>query len=269
MIDPRFLPFKEAREYARSLKLSSSKKWAEFVKSPDFPHNIPKRPEGTYKDEGWRGYSDWLATGNGRYVIEGRLSFEEAREYVRKLNLNGLNGWIAYCKSGKRPANIPASAHTTYKDEWQGHGDWTGSGRKRHTEFLPFNEARKYARSLELFTESSWKKFAKSDNRPKNIPSQPDRSYKKEWRGWKNWLRDSDDSFTEHLVDVDTEIGNHLDKAINELESNVLPFEKAREYVRKLGLKGQKEWWTYAKSDERPTNIPSSPYNVYHEWAGF
>jgi len=269
MIDPRFLPFEEAREYARSLKLSSSVKWFEFVKSPDFPHNIPKRPESTYKDEGWRGYSDWLATGNGRYVIEGRLSFEEAREYVRKLNLNGLNGWITYCKSGKRPANIPASAHTAYRDKWQGYGDWTGSGRKRHTNFLPFKEARKFARSLGIFTENSWKKFAKTDKRPANIPANPKGTYKKEWQGWKNWLRDSDDSFTEHLVDVDTDMGEHLDKAIDELESNVLPFEKAREYVRKLYLKGQKEWFAYAKSNERPTNIPASPYNVYHEWAGF
>jgi len=270
MIDPRFLPFEEAREYARSLKLSSSTKWAEFVKSSDFPHNIPKRPEGKYKDEGWRGYSDWLGNGQGQYVLKGkgRLSFEEAREYVRSLKLSGIKGWIVYCKSGKRPANIPASAHTAYKDKWQGYGDWTGTGRTRYSNFLPFKEARKFARSLDIFTQASWKKFVKSDDRPTNIPAHPDDTYKKEWQGWKNWLRNSDDSFTEHLVDVDTEIGDHLDKAINELESNVLPFEKAREYVRKLGLKGQKEWFAYAKTNERPSNIPSSPYNVYHEWAG-
>ena len=64
-------------------------------------------------------------------------------------------------------------------------------------------------------------------------------------------------------------MSDHLDTAINELESKMLPYEKAREYVRRLGLKGQKEWFAYAKSNERPANIPSSPYNVYDEWNGF
>jgi len=271
-MDPRFLPFEDAREYARSLKLSSVVKWFEFTKSSDFPNNIPKRPEGTYKDEGWEGYSDWLGTGNGKYMIKGkgRLSFEDAHQYVLKLKISGLTGWMAYCKSGKRPANIPASPHTSYNNEgWQGYGHWTGTGRVRRTKFLPFEDAREYTRSLNLFSQTSWEKFSKSNKRPANIPSQPDRSYKKEWQGWKNWLRNSDDSFTEHLVEVETDMSDHLDTAINELESELLPFEKAREYVRKLGLKGQKEWFAYAKSNERPPNIPSSPYNVYDEWNGF
>ena len=269
-MDPRFLPFEDAREYARSLKLSSVVKWFEFTKSPDFPNNIPKRPEGTYKDEGWEGYSDWLDTGMGKYVQkkENRMPFEDAREYVRSLKLPGIKGWIAYCKSGKRHPEIPASAHTAYGEEWEGYGDWTGTGRTRYSNFLPFKEARVYARSLGLFTEKSWSKFVKSNERPTNIPANPKGTYKKEWQGWKNWLRDSDDSFTEHLVEIETEIGDNLDEAINELESEFLPFEKAREYVRKLGLKGQKEWFAYAKSNERPPNIPSSPYNIYEKWAG-
>ena len=56
MIDSRFLPFEAARKYARSLKLSSSVKWHEFCRSPNFPNNIPKRPEGVYENEGWQGY---------------------------------------------------------------------------------------------------------------------------------------------------------------------------------------------------------------------
>ena len=46
-----FLPFEEAREYARSLKLKSSKEWFTFCKSKDFPNNIPKRPEKTYAND--------------------------------------------------------------------------------------------------------------------------------------------------------------------------------------------------------------------------
>ena len=272
-MDPRFLPFEEAREYARSLKLKSSREWVTLCKSKDFPHNIPKTPGNTYVNDGWDGFSDWLGTGHGKYLLEGkgRLSFEEAREYVRKLNIPGLNGWIKYCKSGKRPANIPASAHTAYKDQgWQGYGDWTGTGKKRHTKFLPFKEAREFARSLNLFTQQSWDKFTKSNERPKNIPAGPDQTYKKEWTGWKDWLRKTDKILTEHLVSVeDTEVTDAIDSAISDLKQKCLSYTKAREFVRKLGLKGQKEWFAYAKSNERPANIPASPYNVYDEWAGF
>ena len=43
-------------------------------------------------------------------------------------------------------------------------------------------------------------------------------------------------------------------------------FESAREFVRSLKLKGQKEWYEYCKSGNKPDDIPSSPWNVYNEW---
>ena len=44
-----------------------------------------------------------------------------------------------------------------------------------------------------------------------------------------------------------------------------LPFEEARAFAQKLGLKGHKEWCAYSKSGERPANIPTNPYSVYAE----
>ena len=34
----------------------------------------------------------------------------------------------AYCKSGKKPENIPMAAEDVYKNEWKGLGDWLGTG---------------------------------------------------------------------------------------------------------------------------------------------
>ena len=102
----KFRSFSEARKFVRSLKLSSSVKYWEFCKSPDFPSDIPKRPESTFENEGWQGYSDWLGNTHGKYLRKGkgRLSFEDARKHVRELKIPGLNGCIAYSKSVKRPA---------------------------------------------------------------------------------------------------------------------------------------------------------------------
>ena len=272
-MDPRFLPFKEAREYARSLKLKSSREWFTLCKSKDFPHNIPKTPGSTYVNDGWDGFSDWLGTGKAKYLMkkQGRLSFEEAREFVRSLHLSGIKDWWAYCKSGKKPANIPSAAHEAYRDEWQGYGDFIGTGKKRHTKFLPFEEAREFARSLNFYTSASWEKFAKSDERAKNIPYAPYQTYKKEWRGWKDWLRKTDEIISEHLVPIDdTEVSKAIDAEIDEIGSEYLPYEQAREFVQKLGLKGLKKWFAYAKSNDRPKNIPSTPNQIYHKsWTGY
>lgn len=48
-------------------------------------------------------------------------------------------------------------------------------------------------------------------------------------------------------------------------KSKKLPFEEARTFVRKIGLK--KNWRDYAKSGSRPANIPSNPWTFYKkEW---
>jgi hypothetical protein len=43
-------------------------------------------------------------------------------------------------------------------------------------------------------------------------------------------------------------------------------FESAREFVKKLGLKNQKEWKKYCKSGKKPDDIPSAPWYIYKEW---
>ena len=55
-----------------------------------------------------------------------RWSFEEAREYVRKLGLKNKREWVAYSRSGKRPDFIPSTPNSTYKDAWKGYPDWMG-----------------------------------------------------------------------------------------------------------------------------------------------
>jgi len=49
------------------------------------------------------------------------------------------------------------------------------------------------------------------------------------------------------------------------------PFNKARAFVHRLGLKSQTEWNDYCKSGEKPANIPSAPHFVYANdgWTGY
>lgn len=67
------------------------------------------------------------------------LSFEEAREFVRKLKLKGYKEWRQYIKSGKKPSYIPANPSRYYKNKgWTNFIDFLGI-----EDFLTFEEKNK------------------------------------------------------------------------------------------------------------------------------
>ena len=55
------------------------------------------------------------------------LSFKDAREFARKLNLKNNQEWRAWCKSEARPPNIISTPERRYKEDWNGWGDWLGT----------------------------------------------------------------------------------------------------------------------------------------------
>jgi len=56
------------------------------------------------------------------------LPVEEAREFARSLGLQGHKECREYCKSGKKPSDIPAAPDLTYKNKgWSGIRDWLGT----------------------------------------------------------------------------------------------------------------------------------------------
>ena len=61
-----WIPFKEARKYALSLRLRSPYAWKktmkELSKINKVPENIPSRPEVSYKNKGWISWEHWLGT---------------------------------------------------------------------------------------------------------------------------------------------------------------------------------------------------------------
>ena len=120
------------------------------------------------------------------------LPFEEAREFVRSLGLKSSIEWSEYCKSGKRPNNIPSAPSKVYKNKgWKGMGDWLGTGRiaDQFKVYRPFKEARKFARSLGLKNAGEWQEYSKSEDKPDDIPSRPSRTYKnKGWISYPDWL---------------------------------------------------------------------------------
>ena len=114
---------------------------------------MPSTPYTTYQHAGWQGYGHWLGTGNVAPQDQQFLAFTKALVYARSLKLNTQKEWRAWCKRGKRQANIPAAPDQFYQhDGWQGYGHWLGTGAvaPKDKQFLTFKKALVHARSLKL-----------------------------------------------------------------------------------------------------------------------
>src|SRR5262249_44851868 len=116
-------------------------------------------------------------------------SFENARAYVHSLGLKSQAEWVEYCKSGKRPADIPAKHARRYaKAGWKNWGDWLGTGRidDQIREYRPLAPYHAFFRSIGL---KSWRKYCKSGNKPFDIPTNPQQTYAgRGWKGMGDWL---------------------------------------------------------------------------------
>jgi len=116
--------------------------------------------------------------------------FEEARKYAHGLKLKDRGDWLAFCKSGKKPDDIPASPSGTYKNKgWKTWGDWLGTYTiaARNRMYRPLEETKEFIRG-KYKDKKEFEKWVYSKDRPKDIPSHPARIYKKEWKGWPNFL---------------------------------------------------------------------------------
>lgn len=253
-----FLSFEDARNFVRKLGIETVKDWQtycinELVGYERKPDNIPRSPEQVYRRKGWINYKDWLH--------EKRMSFQEAKEFVNKLNLKTKNEWYNYCQ-GKisdlpvKPKNIPRDPDLRYRGEWINWEDWLlGNSNKIYAEWRIFDEAKIFIRQLGLKNTLDWKKYCKGklegfDKKPDDIPTRPEYVYKNcGWINYADWLGT-----------------DNIRKSTN---INVwLSYEEAKKFVHFLNLKNYEEWISYINNELidlplRPTNIPKSPNFVY------
>lgn len=194
---------------------------------------------------------DWLGTGRIADRNKVFLDYGKAKAFVQKLGLETTADWNKYCKSGKKPSNIPSAPHLQYDKEWRNYGDWLGTGTvaPQNREFRAFEEAREFVHTLDLPSSARWIEYSKSRNKPHDIPARPVSVYKKDWKGWGDWL------------------GTGTIASINR---HYKSFDEAKKFVHSLGLKNRDEWVDYSKSGTKPSDIPAGPGRTYKtNWKGW
>lgn len=242
LINKKFLPYNEARKYVLKFKLKSVNEWKVFIKTNTLLKGIPRLPNLVYQKSGWKSWGDFLGTNTTapQNIIYRPLN--KARAYVRSLNLKSRNEWDSFLKSGSKPKDIPSAPHMCkqYKKEgWINWGDFLGTGNVAsfNRTYKQFKDARKYVRALKLKSFADWRKFCKSGGKPSDLPYHPERTYKKEWKGFEDFIG----------------INYNVD---------FLKYKEAKNYAKKLNL-NSKGWRQFVASGKKPKEIPSNPDKTY------
>ena len=237
-----WMPFEDARNFARNLNLNSSKEWMNYRDTHGLPDNVPSWPDNVYRNKGWISWYDWF----GKDSPENYLPYKKARTYVHKLKITSQSEWKKYIKTGKLPNYIPPWPEGSYQNKgWISWYDWLGT--KKPLDKLPYKKARNLVRKLKLESQSEWRKFVKDGKCPENIPRQPEAYYQKrhEWIDWYDWLGKPRHKFS--------------------------TFKKARTKVHALTLSNEEEWFEVCSKDQIPDDIPVNPHVVYEKegWIGW
>ena len=117
-----------------------------------------------------------------------------------------------------------------------------------------------------LKNHKEWLSFARSKDKPYNIPSRPEKVYKdKGWIGFRDWLGTT--------IGWDGEWEDFLGTGTVATQNKLfLTYEKASELVIKLKIKTYGEWTLFKKSSTfHKYNLAKAPETVYKDkgWKGY
>ena len=118
--------------------------------------------------------------------------------------------------------------------------------------FRSFNKARKFVHSLKLKNVPDWEEYRKSDKIPFDIPGTPNRTYKKEWISYGDWLGTG--------------------KIAQQVKSvNYLPVNEAIKLLKKLAkkyqIKNRIEWEEFAKTHNELLDSLKIPIHIMHVYS--
>ena len=235
---PGYLPFNQARLYARKLQFQRREEWQEWSHAGKRPSFIPFIPDRVYEDKGWVNWADWLGFSF--------LPFEKARAYMRKLGLKNTDDYKEWLKSGKRPKTIPHEPHNIYKyTGWNGISDWLGTGNIQNQKKpnLSYEHAKAYVQTIGIKTWQEYVNWSKSGERPVNVPAAPDKAYH-EFESWGEFLG------TQRIANQKKEFWN---------------YQQATEYLATLNIRSKNQFITLCKNGTIPPEIPRDPITHYRK----
>ena len=151
------------------LKLRSTRDWKKACEGYKYnkakiPQTIPINPKPIYLSKGWKGFGDWLGTGNLSPYRKLR-SFNDAKKWAIKNNISTSSEWKKTLREmGKAfPSDIPRSPDLVYKGAgWKGWPQFLCSKKiSPNRKVCSFVKTKRFAKKHNIRTSTQWREFFK------------------------------------------------------------------------------------------------------------
>ena len=239
--ESQWRPYQSARQYVQSLGIKTSRQFQKWSHSGQRPIDIPSNPFKVYKSE-WNGWGEFLGTGN---VNKKKFrDYESAKEHIQSLGIKTYSQYKEWSRSGARPNDIPSNPFKVYKSEWNGWGEFLGTGNVNKKKFRDYESAKEHIQNLGIKTYKQFQEWSRSGQRPADIPSNPFRIYETEWNGWGAFLGTG-----------------------NVSKKNFRSYRSTQILVQSVGISSREKFLEWSRSGGKPDDIPFNPNQSYKsEW---
>ena len=195
-------------------------------------------------------------------------NYLESVSFTSSLGLKNYKDWERYCRTGKKPFDIPSKPHITYSKEWKNWNEWLGTNNINNwvtsKQLFSLKEAKKWLNdncNNKITSQSiynNWVKYKIADLplKPHQMPSAPWQTYSKDpnWKG----------------------LGDFLGTGrIASREMKYVSYQKAKMFLKKFSLSNRNDYFEWHK-DVYPSLqlkdflLPKYGHQTYSdEWEGW
>ena len=125
--------YKKCIVFVHKLGLENRTQWYDYLDNkfknlPAKPFQIPRSPNGVFRNKGWKNWKAWLGKSYIKRPIYKHLSFVELKKLIKKKKILNQESYLIFRKENKN-LEIPYHPENKY-DEWKGWPDFLGKKSK-------------------------------------------------------------------------------------------------------------------------------------------
>jgi superfamily II DNA or RNA helicase len=300
----KYLTYQENQNFWINKKIKTRGQFWKYFKNNEVPAGVAKSPDAVFKNQ-WKGWGDYLKTGNLSNSVKQFKSYVETLKIVRKNNIKTRDEYIKFVN--KHPELILRKSlkqFPQYKDA----DDFFDR------KFITFKEAKKIAKEANIYNISTWKKFARGKtNLPvdikkfcknnnifniKNFFHNYSHSEPKKYFSYREAKKKIKKLNLKNIVDFrNLSKKNLLNKKIPKVPNDFyknkgwngwgdflgtgnlspkikyqlyLSFENAKKLIKKNNITTAKEYINFKSFNKNSFYLPSSPATIYKKsWKGW
>jgi hypothetical protein len=243
----RYISYEEAKSKIHNLNIKSVKQYYDLFKNKQIPTGIPRNPNRDYQE--FINWSDFLGNNNVAAKNKEFYTYLECQNYLVKENINSKEKFEKWRKTNTNKL-VPTRPDKTYKSDWVSWGVFLKTNRtsdiQKHNSFLSYTESKEFLKKINFQNENEFYAWAKTEQRPANIPASPRKTYGIEFISMGDFL--SNDNFR---------------------TKDWILYEDYKSLVQELQLNSKDEFVNWARVNCIGKNIPANPFNVYPEFEGW